>query len=73
MEDKLPESLPLFLKFKNYWVYFLQEWVDRFKDRSHFDDSNIPIHTAKGYDSNFKSSELVQIYTKLKLHLKSEI
>ena len=73
MDDELPESLPSFPKFNNYPVYFLQDWVDRFGDRSHFDDSDIAIHTAKGYDTNFKSSDLVQVYKKLKVHLRREI
>ena len=59
MDDKLPDSLPSFPKLKSYRVYFLQEWVNRFKNDSHFDNSDIPIHTANGYDTNFKSSELV--------------
>ena len=68
MDDSLSDFLPSFPKLKRYRVYFLQEWVDHFKNDSHFDDSAIPIHTAKEYDKNFKSTELVKIYKKLKQH-----
>ena len=72
MADIVPESLPPFPKYKHYCVFFLQKWVDHLKHYSHFDESVIPVHNAKGYSTHFKYSELVPIYNKLKSHLKRD-